>query len=409
MAPLSYLSPARKELIEKLARMFSEKYGFSPRGFSFAPGRVNLIGEHTDYNGGFVFPAAISQGIGWVFSPTEDSRVEIYSADFDESFSGSWEDFASDSFWRNYRNSESRKSWLGYVAGVYVVFKSSYGFSSSKGMRAVFGGNLPMGGGLSSSAALENSFMALLESLSGISLECKERALLSQKAENEMVGVECGIMDQLASSCGKSGKAMFIDTKTLELRYVDVPLENYSLIVVNSSVKRELSSSEYNLRRKQCEEAAALLGVRFLRDVGSREKILSVLSNNPVLLKRALHVYDENARTIKAYEVLEEGGAEAIETFGALMYDSHFSLRYYFEVSIPQLDFIVDVARRNGALGARLVGAGFGGSAIVLIPKNELRRFEENLTKAYKEVFSLYPKFIEVSIDDGTYSSSTIL
>ncbi len=396
---LDTLSHSRKHLIENLSEKYREVFAEAPCRFSFSPGRINLIGEHTDYNGGFVFPTAIEQGIGWVFSEVDEPVVDILSVDMNERFTGALSDFESIDFWKDEKR---RKSWLGYVAGVYVLFKKKYGFPTGKGFRAVFGGNLPMGGGLSSSAALETSFSGLLEVLSGRKIDCKERALLCQKAENEMVGVECGIMDQLASSCGRPGKAMFVDTLTLEVEHVDVPLGDNSLMVVNSAVKRELSSSEYNLRRSQCERAARLLGVRYLREVEDRERIKGVLSEEPVLRKRALHVFDENLRTLKALEIFREGKEDSLKMFGELMYSSHFSLRYYFEVSITQLDFIVDVARSSGALGARLVGAGFGGSALVLIPSTMVDGFKETLDYLYSEAFDLSPSFIEVKIDGGT-------
>ncbi|MDQ3736808.1 MAG: galactokinase, partial [Actinomycetota bacterium] len=337
-----------REIEKKAAGAFEEEFGETPALVASAPGRVNLIGEHTDYNGGFVLPCAIDYRIATAVGRAPDGEGKLFSADFAEGVP---------------LGERADGSWADYPRG--VVWAMGQNGAEVTAFRAAFAGDVPLGSGLSSSAAIEAATALALDTLFRLDLSKKDLAILCQKAENDFVGVPCGIMDQYASLLCEAGSALLIDCRSLEAEPVPVDLEEagLTLLVCDTRVERDLSATGYEDRRKTCEEAARRLGVETLRDVS--EKDLGSLSGEE--LKRARHVVRENARVLEAVRALRTGDFPG---FGRLMYDSHVSLRDDYEVSTPELDAFVEVAREAGALGARLTGAGFGGCAIALVSTN---------------------------------------
>src|SRR5829696_900609 len=352
---------------EQAARAYEEKYEEAPALVASAPGRVNLIGEHTDYNAGFVLPCTIDRRIA-VAIDVAQNKGALYSANFDESRplgenpDGSWADYPRG------------LAWALREAGMEVP-----------AFRAAFAGDVPQGSGLSSSAAIEAATALALNALFGLEKSRKDLALLCQKAENDFVGVPCGIMDQYASLLCEAGSALLIDCRSLKAESVLLDLEgaNLTLLVCDTRTERGLADTGYEDRRRECEEAARTLGIEELRD--AKEEDLERLSDDE--LKRTRHVVHENARVLETVRLLR---GEDFAGFGRLVYDSHLSLRDDFEVSTRELDTFVETARESGALGARLTGAGFGGCAIALVAASEAdtladftrRRFEG---KGFKE------------------------
>ena len=347
-----------REIEQKAASVYRERFSEEPELVASAPGRVNLIGEHTDYNGGFVLPCAIDRRIAVAVGSGE---TRFYSADFDETRQAL----------------EKDSSWADYPRGVaWAMGKSGY---EIRPFRAAFAGDVPLGSGLSSSAAIEAATALALDAFFGLGVERTDLALICQRAENDYVGVGTGIMDQYASLLCEAGAALLVDCRSLEARSVPLDLEaaGLALIVCDTRVERGLANTGYNDRRATCERAASMLGVEYLRD--ATEGDLHLLSGAE--LKRARHVITENTRVLKAVESLEEGN---FDEFGRLMYASHVSLRDDYEVSTPELDTFVESAQQHGATGARLTGAGFGGCAIALVPESET----DTLTEACKQAFA---------------------
>lgn len=363
--------PVRNSLLSK----FQEVFGRPAAWWVQAPGRVNLIGEHTDYNDGFVFPAAIDRYIQMAVAPRDGREIRAYSADFGEMSTFPLEDPPH----------VATASWSNYLRGVAVQFRRRG--IPMKGMDVALSGTVPVGAGLSSSAALEVATAEALRVVAGVELDRVETALLCQAAEREFVGVQCGIMDQFVSVLAEPGTALFIDCR--DLSYRTVPLaDGVSLVVCDSKVQRKLESSAYNQRRRECEEAAAALrrvlpDIRALRDVTTErlETYRSLLSD--VLYRRARHVVTENERVLRAVELLGRGDLEA---FGSLLYASHMSLRQDYEVSCRELDVLVELAGRvSGTLGARMTGAGFGGCTVNLVRDAAVEEFRTAVTEGYRE------------------------
>ncbi|MER3479831.1 MAG: galactokinase [Meiothermus sp.] len=341
---------------------FKDQFGTLPESSAQAPGRVNLLGEHTDYNDGFVLPTPLPY-----FTYVEAGRLE-----------GSVEGYAENFGETRTRSLDQGKGgdWLDYVAGcVWVLGRAGH---AVPGGRFYVRSQVPMGAGLSSSAALEVATLRALRALYRLPLDDQQIALLAQQAEVEYVGVRVGIMDQMASSLGQPGQALFLDTRTLEYRSVPLPA-GYRVTVVDSAVPRRLAEAGYNQRRAQCEEAARLLGVKALRDVGL-DRLDEIEALPQPLGRRARHVVTENARVLEGVAALESG---EVGRFGELMLASHRSLRDDYEVSIPALDRLVDLAMQNGAVGARLTGAGFGGAVVALVPEQEYERFKAGVARGY--------------------------
>jgi galactokinase len=361
-----------RRIEEKAARAYTGRFGETPGLVTSAPGRVNLIGEHTDYNDGFVLPCAVDRRIAVAVGPAPEEGT-LYSADFDES---------------RPLDESSDGSWANYPRGVAWAFREAG--AEVPAFRAAFAGDLPQGSGLSSSAAIEAATALALDTLFGFGESKKGLAILCQKAENDFVGVPCGIMDQYASLLCEAGSALLVDCRSLEAEGVPLDLEGagLALLVCDTRTERGLADTGYEDRRKACEEAARKLGVKALRDVS--EKDLEGLSDEE--LKRARHVIRENARVIEAVRALR---AEDFPGFGRLMYDSHLSLRDDFEVSTPELDAFVEAAREAGALGARLTGAGFGGCAIALVAADGADELAASARRRFAEEDFREPEFYE--------------
>ena len=341
----------------------------TPRLFQ-APGRVNLIGEHTDYNEGFVLPVAIDRQIIVAATDREDTLINVYAFDFDQ-----WDRF-------DFQNEISRlqeNTWGNYIRG--VVWALLQEGIELKGMDAVIAGNIPIGAGLSSSAAMEVVVGFTLLELSKANMDRKSLALAAQTAENDFVGMRCGIMDQFIACLGQTNNALLIDCR--DLTYEAVPLPNQiQIVIVDSGVHRDLVDMEYNERRKACEIAARHFGVSTLRDIDLETFQSQSHELSPEVYRRAHHVITENARTLSATEAFK---ADDLHTIGNLMIASHNSLRDDFEVSCPELDLLVEIALSvKGVYGARLTGAGFGGCMVALVGQEAI----DNLIAAINEKYS---------------------
>lgn len=342
-----------------------------------APGRVNLIGEHTDYNGGYVLPFAIDRFTEAVLRPRRDRKVRVYSTAFQE----------ETEFELPLRDPAPTGRWDDYLKGILVELARCNG-GLSFGFDGVIQGNLPIGVGLSSSASMEIALALGLSRLYEIELEDLALIELCQRAEIEFVGTNCGIMDQYVSLLAREGSALLLDVASLQHRYVLLALEGVSFLAIDSGIRRALTNSGYNKRRQECQQALRWLQrslrdrrIIFLRDLEHEElKKLKNTMPSP-LWQRAMHVIAENERVLQTVAALERDDAPEV---GRLLSASHASLRDQYEVSTPELDFLVEWGARNGALGARLVGGGFGGTTLHLVPSCEERRYVEGIVDAYK-------------------------
>lgn len=370
----------------RLHAAFRSEFGHSPTHCARAPGRVNLIGEHTDYNDGFVLPMAIDRDIWIVFSPRDDRQVHLWSVDFGQGSAFGLDAIASD----------PSAPWSDYVRG--VAWALAERGIALRGLDAVIQGTVPIGAGLSSSAALEVAAGFALLTAAGQRMARADLALACQRAENEFVGNRCGIMDQFVSALGQAGHALFLDCRTLDYEHVPLPA-GYRIVVTNSMVRRALVNSAYNERRAQCEEAARVMGIPALRDADEAMLESAKAKLPSVVYRRARHVITENARVLRAVDAMWRGDAEA---FGALMDASHRSLRDDYEVSCRELDALVDVARRlPGCLGARMTGAGFGGCTVNLVRADAVDAFVPSLREAYCAAMGLDPDIYVCDAADG--------
>ncbi|MFF3439484.1 galactokinase [Streptosporangium sp. NPDC002721] len=345
---------------------FRDSYGMEPAGVWHAPGRVNLIGEHTDYNDGFVLPFALPWGVTAAVSPREDGVIRLRSLQAGEPVTMETPDEA--------------EGWARYVVGVFWALRQ--GGRRIGGADVVIDGDVPRGAGLSSSAALEVAVGTALNELYGLGLTKMEIALAAQKAENDFVGMPCGIMDQAASALGEEGKALFMDCRSLGTRNIPFDLASHGLqlLIINTGVHHELADGQYARRRQDCENAAERLGVDALRDVTDLAGALAKLSGDE--RRRTQHVVTENHRVEAVIGLLRAG---AVREIGPLLNASHLSLRDQFEVSCAELDVAVESAVRGGARGARMTGGGFGGSAIALVADERVDSVRESVTGAYAE------------------------
>ncbi|RIH88142.1 Galactokinase [Meiothermus luteus] len=341
--------------------MYRDLFASEPSVVASAPGRVNLLGEHTDYNQGLVLPTPLPYQT--VVEASATQGLEVYAENFQE-------------LKRRGLEEPKQGDWLDYLAGcLWVLRRRGY---EVPGLRAYVRSQVPMGGGLSSSAALEVATLRALRELYGLPLDDLEIARLAQEAEVEYVGVRCGIMDQMASSVGRLGYGLLLDTRDLSTRLVPLPV-GYRVAVVDSGVPRRLAESGYNTRRRECEEACARLGVSSLRELSMAD--LPRLEGLPGPLgRRARHVLTENTRVLEGVRALEEGD---VGRFGELMLASHTSLRDDYEVSTPELDRLVEVELRHGAVGARLTGAGFGGATVALVEEARYEAFRQGVLEDY--------------------------
>jgi galactokinase len=349
------VSPSRDSIEEQAVSAYTKHFGVSPHAVASAPGRVNLIGEHTDYNEGFVFPAAIDRATAVAVGARDDDRLVMNP--------GSAQD-ASFPLARLYPS--DRRAWTDYLAGVASLLQDR-GHRLCGANMYVYG-TVPRGAGLSSSAALELAAAFALIELNGLSIDPVDTAKLCQRAEHEFAGVKCGIMDQFISCLGKKNHALILDCRSLAYEHVPIP-PGVDLIICDTGVKRALAGSEYNRRREECNAGVRILsstlgGITALRDVSPAQLYDLRGLLDPVILKRCMHVVTENDRVERSAMALRRGD---LSEFGKLMYDSHLSLRRDFEVSCPELDLVVDLcAGSDGVYGARMTGAGFGGCAICL-------------------------------------------
>lgn len=364
---------------------FADAFGGDPAVVASAPGRVNLIGEHTDYNDGFVLPMAIDRAVWIALRPRDDFKVRIHSLDFDETREFDLMHLAS-----------SGMEWMDYVQAVAWALQKRD--RNLRGWEGVTAGDVPIGAGLSSSAAFELASARAFAALSGLQWDAREMALLAQRAENEWIGVYCGIMDQMISAAGESGHALLIDCRSLETRSVPVP-PGTSVVILDTATRRGLVDSAYNDRRRHCEEAAAALDVAALRDVSRERFEMAAASLPPLIRKRARHVVTEIERTLEAADALERGDARRV---GELMNQSHASLRDDFEVSRRELDVIVELAQAQGACyGARMTGAGFGGCAVALVQAEGAEAFAASVAADYQRATGLEPRVYVCSASEG--------
>lgn len=368
-------------------KCFSDLAGAAATHMVFAPGRVNLIGEHTDYNGGFVLPMAIDLGISIAAQKREDRLARIWRSQQDD---------RPVEIDLSQPVTTGTPSWSNYVRGVLAGLQEAG--IELPGFDAVIYANLPAGGGLSSSAALEIAVASLGELLAGQKLDPVKRALLCQKAEHDFAGTPCGIMDQFAVSFGKSGHLLLLDCQSQEFKLVPMPTGEVSLLVINSMVKHALSDGEYKKRRDDCHEAAKVLNVAELRDITAAQVEAAKDTLPEQLYRRAKHVTTENDRTLAAVEALKNG---AWSELGELMFASHASLRDDYNVSCDELDIIVEAARKNGVYGCRMTGGGFGGCCIALVPADQAEAISQRIQAEYKTATGIAAKVFITEPSDG--------
>lgn len=376
----------------ELIKEFRNRFQKEPGHVFFCPGRVNLIGEHIDYNGGRVMPCAISKGTFLAVSKNIDKRFRFQCLDFPE--------MANLHLQESY--SRTGKQWFNYPLGVMNHFiQSGYNLS---GLDMLYSGNLPVGAGLSSSASIEVLTAFALNELYQFNISLIDMALLSKKVENEFMGVNCGIMDQFAVAMGKKQKAILLDCDTLDYEYIPFETGGYSLVIINTNKKRELVGSKYNERFAECGAALRLLKQKLNVDnlcavTPAAFEMNRHLITDPVLQKRALHVVSENARVKDAAIALQTGD---METFGKLMYASHQSLKELYEVSGKELDTIVEFCKSYAdCIGARMTGAGFGGCAIALVKKNNIEDFTSGLLAHYQNEIGYAAEVFASEAEDG--------
>ncbi|ARN77251.1 galactokinase [Nonlabens spongiae] len=375
------------ELIVTVQEKFLQE--FDQKGLMvFSPGRINLIGEHTDYNNGFVFPAAIDKGIALAIEKSEQPHSRILSLDMEDEMLMDMDNFAQ---------GESL-SWKSYIKGVVAeITKMGHTIPA---FNCVFKGNIPVGAGLSSSAALENSLGFALNELYDLDLNKEQLIRISQRAEHNYVGVQCGIMDQFASMFGKKDHALFLDCKTLESLEVPIPLVDYEIVLVNSNVKHDLAESAYNDRFQSCQEICVKLGKESLREATlvDLEQIKPQVAYQDYV--KGLFVLQENERVLNFKSALENNDLDRV---GELLYESHEGLSNLYEVSCEELDFLVDLAKQKPyVLGSRMMGGGFGGCTINIVRKSECDEFEYAFAKAFKTKYHKDCSIYKVALSEGT-------
>jgi galactokinase len=381
-----------KELVQQVTAFYNECFDAGPQYIVLSPGRINIIGEHVDYNDGFVLPAAIDKYVCFAMSPNEDGKCMIVAKDIDDQYV----------FDVNDELKPVDKMWANYLLGVLHQLQGRDGL---KGFNVVFSSTLPMGAGLSSSAALECGFAFALNEMFGLGLTKEQIALIGQKSEHTFVGVNCGIMDQFASVFGKKGQVIKLDCNTLEYDYHNADLKDYTLLLLDSCVKHTHLTSGYNDRRREVEEGLTILKQHFpeintFRDC-TEEQVLTVKEELGELnFKRCHFVVKEIRRVIAAVDALE--GQDLVK-LGALMLETHDGLSKEYEVSCEELDFLVDAVRNDGdVLGSRMMGGGFGGCSISLIKKGAVDTLIERVGREYKQKFNIALEPYKIEIAGGT-------
>lgn len=382
----------KQKMMEEFIKVFGAADGAK---VYFAPGRVNMIGEHTDYNGGHVFPCALTIGTYGVARKREDNKLRMYSMNFESLgiLESSLEELVYD----------KAADWTNYPKGVIWAFGEK-GMKVPSGMDLLLFGNIPNGSGLSSSASVEVLTGAILRDLFGFNVTNQDLALIGQYSENKFNGVNCGIMDQFAIAMGKKGNAIFLDTADLSYEYAPITLQDAKIVIACSNKKRGLGDSKYNERRSECETALAeLQTVSSIQSLGEldeeRFESLKAAIKDPVRMKRAKHAVYENQRTVKAVAALK---ANDVETFGKLMNASHVSLRDDYEVTGIELDTLVEEAwKQEGVIGSRMTGAGFGGCTVSIVKNDHIDAFIEKVGAAYLKKIGYAADFYVVEIGDG--------
>ncbi len=393
-----------QQLIDTLKERFLRLYQQEAEIMIFSPGRINIIGEHTDYSGGYVLPATINRGIYFLCGKNSSNIVRIYSEQMND--------------WLEYDLRQqifpSKKHWQNYILGVLGQFIEKS--NDKQGFNCVIMSDLPIGAGLSSSAALEVGFARVISEMWDMELNCKQLMEIAHRAETEFVGVQCGIMDQFAVAFGRKGYAMLLNASNNEFRYIPIDLQDYEFVLVNSMVKHSLGESAYNQRVKEIKEALEIIKRRFPEVENfshvSKKMLRQVKSDlPPVLYRRAKYVVEENFRTIRAafdfsyYALLREMERKEafryLEKIGLALYESHYGLRDLYQVSCAELDYLVDLAEQFGLPGARMMGGGFGGCTINLVPKEEKEGFIKYVSNSYQKHFGIEPQIYEVEISNG--------
>ncbi len=379
--------------LERVRRAFMHQFGNQESPMAFrSPGRINLIGEHTDYNDGFVLPTSINKEIYLAVSPRTDSVGRLYAVDLSDRFEFDLKHIA-----------KSRKRWANYLIGITdQLIKRGF---SINGFDCAFGGDVPIGAGLSSSAAIETGLAFALNTLFSLGIETTQLAKISQASENQFVGVNCGIMDQFANLLGRKKSVFKLDCRTLEFSYYPFDHDDLSIVLCDTGVSRSLATSEYNLRRVQCNAGVMALsihceGIRNLRDVSLDMLGEHSAELDPVVYKRCKYVVEENERVQTACASLERGD---MSRFGELLYASHRGLRDEYEVSCKELDFLVDASRGiPGVIGARMMGAGFGGCTLNLIEKGAVADFKKEMSSQYSKGIGKNLAFYDCELVSGT-------
>ena len=383
------------KILDEMQEVFREKFGAAQTHAYFSPGRVNLIGEHTDYNGGHVFPCAISLGTYALVAPRTDGISRLYSMNLPEQ--------GVVQFPMHGAVKSDAYGWANYPIGVVRVMEDA-GHRAAHGFDIVLYGTLPNGAGLSSSASIEVLMAVILNDELNLGIDMVELVKFSQKAENEFVGMNCGIMDQFAVGMGKKDCAILLDCNTLSYRYSKLALDGCSIVITNTNKTHSLVTSAYNERRAQCESALkALQKVKPIKALGELtnaefDAIASAIPD-PVERRRARHAVYENNRTLEAVKALE---ANDVKRFGALMNASHVSLRDDYEVTGPELDTLAELAwQQNGVLGSRMTGGGFAGCTVSIVRDAAIPAFEKNVGDAYAAKIGYAPSFYVANIADG--------
>lgn len=380
-----------KALINKTIQAFTAIFGYKPDTVVEAPGRVNLIGEHTDYNDGFVLPCAIDYQTVISCHKRSDNLIRVIAVDYNNE----QDQFLLDSEIEKHPNYQ----WANYVRGVIKhIIKYTKNIS---GVDFAISGNVPQGAGLSSSASLEVAIGKMFQVLFDLPLDGKQIALIGQEAENQFVGCNCGIMDQLISSLGQAQHALLIDCRSLEVSPVSIP-EDLAVVIINSNIKRGLVDSEYNTRRKQCEAAAKALGVKALRDASLVDLLQIQASLDPIVYKRAHHVITENERTLKAAHALAN---EDYPLLSKLMAESHNSMRDDFQITVPAIDYLVNIVQGviGNQGGVRMTGGGFGGCVVALVPKDKVGDVKDAVSQNYHKKFAIKEDFYICQPSEGAH------
>ncbi|MGV0167826.1 galactokinase [Furfurilactobacillus sp. WILCCON 0119] len=381
--------------VATIKQEFTDAFGQAPQQVFFSPGRINLIGEHTDYNGGHVFPCAISLGTFGAVSPREDNTVRMYSANVADAGTLTFDindlDFHKDFGWGNYPKG--------------MMFElDKKGAKYDHGFDLYVHGNLPDGAGLSSSASIELLVGVVLKSLFNLDFTQLDLVYAGQQVENDYIGLNSGIMDQFAVGMGKKDQAIFLDTNSMDYEYYPVDLGNNVVLIMNSNKSHDLASSKYNERRAQCEEALARIQTGIdVKTLGNLSKEAfdqaTYLINDDTLIRRARHAVFENQRTLDAKQALDD---HDLTQFGHLISASHISLQYDYEVSVPELDTLAKTAwSQDGVLGARIIGGGFGGCAIAIVDRDQVDHVRQVVGDTYKQAFGYAADFYVAEIADG--------